>query len=58
MAGSLVSSKRRGVWLAGWFSRSRWKMVDPLYIWSAAAGFLVALVLIVIASIMQTGRLR
>ena len=58
MAGSLVSTRRRGIRLADWFSRGGWKVVDPLYIWSAAAGLLVALVLIVIASVMQTARLR
>jgi heme exporter protein D len=58
MAGSLVSIKRCGVLLADWFSRGSWRMVDPLYVWSAAAGFLVAFVLIVIASMMQAGRLH
>jgi len=67
MAGSPVSIRlfgdgnwvrRRGVLLADWLSRGGWKTVDPLYIWSAAAGLVAALVLILIASIMQAGRLR
>jgi len=41
----------------GWLARRGWKAVDPLYIWSAAAGFLVALVLIAVDLAMQSGRL-
>lgn len=51
-------SKRRGGLLTGWFARGGWKKVDPLYIWSAAAGLFVALVLITVAAVMQTGRLH
>ena len=40
------------------FLRRCWQAIDPLYIWSAAAGFLVALVLIAVATIMQTGHLH
>jgi len=42
----------------GGFLRRGWQAIDPLYIWSAAAGCFVALVLIVLASIMQTGHLH
>ena len=50
-------SKPRGILPAGWSLRSRWNAVEPLYIWSAAAGLLVATVLIVVAVLMQTRRL-
>jgi hypothetical protein len=49
--------KPRGTPPAGWFWRARRKAVDPLYLWSAALGFLVALVLIVLAVLMQTRHL-
>ena len=35
-----------------------WRTVDPLYIWSAVIGLFLALVLIVVAQAMQTGRLH
>lgn len=35
-----------------------WRTVDPLYIWSAVIGLFLALVLIVVAQVMQTGRLH
>ena len=35
-----------------------WRTVDPLYIWSAVIGLSVAFVLIVVAQVMQTGRLH
>jgi hypothetical protein len=41
---------------SGWFPRGVWKTIDPLYIWSAAAGILVALVLIAVALVIQAGR--
>ena len=34
-----------------------WRAVDPLYIWSAVIGLSVAFVLIIVAQVMQTGRL-
>ena len=40
------------------FLRRGWQAIDPLYIWSAAAGCFVALVLIVLATIMETGHLH
>ena len=46
--------KLRSIRPVGWFWRNGGKLVDPLYVWSAAAGFLVALVLIVLAILMQT----
>jgi len=49
--------KRRDGVPNGWLARRGWKAVDPLYIWSAAAGFLVALVLIAVDLAMQSGRL-
>lgn len=33
-----------------------WRSIDPLYVWSAAAGFLVALVLIIVALAIQSAR--
>jgi hypothetical protein len=45
--------KPRGTPPAGWFWRAGRKAVDPLYLWSAALGLLVALVLIALAIIMQ-----
>jgi hypothetical protein len=48
--------KQRGAVLPSkWFLRGGWKTVDPLYIWSAAAGLFVALVLIAVAMVIQTG---
>lgn len=34
------------------------RTVDRLYIWSAVIGLFLAVVLIVVAQVMQTGRLR
>jgi len=34
-----------------------WRTVDRLYIWSAAVGLFVALLLIAVAQLMRTGRL-
>jgi hypothetical protein len=34
-----------------------WRTVDRLYVWSAAVGFVVALLLIAAAQLMQTGSL-
>jgi heme exporter protein D len=42
----------------GRLPRGGWKTVDPLYVWSAAVGLFVALVLIAVAQVMQTGRLH
>ena len=38
----------------GGLLREAWRALDPLYLWSAAAGLLVALVLIAIAVARQT----
>jgi hypothetical protein len=35
-----------------------WRSVDPLYIWTAAVGLVVALLLIAVAQVMQSGRLH
>ena len=35
-----------------------WRTVDSLYIWSAVIGLFLGLVLIVVAQVMQTGRLH
>lgn len=35
-----------------------WRSIDPLYVWSAAAGFVVAVVLIIAALAIQTARLH
>jgi hypothetical protein len=35
-----------------------WRNVDPLYIWTAAVGLVVALLLIAVAQLMQCGRLH
>jgi hypothetical protein len=51
-------NRRGGVLPCGWLPRGGWKTVDPLYIWSAVAGLFVALVLIAVAQLMQTGRLH
>jgi len=50
--------QRGGVLPSGWFPRGGWKAIDPLYIWSAAAGIFVALVLIALALVIQTGRVH
>ena len=51
--------KQRGSVLpSGWFPLGVWKTIDPLYIWSAAAGMFVALVLIAVALVIQTGRVH
>ena len=50
--------KQRGVLPGGWLPRGLWRTVDPLYLWSAAIGLFVALVLIEVAQVMQTGRLH
>ena len=47
-----------GILPGGLVPRGGWKTVDPLYIWSAAAGLFVALVLIAVALVMQTGRVH
>jgi hypothetical protein len=41
-----------------WFPRDGWKTVDPLYIWSAAAGLFVAVVLIAVALVIQKARVH
>ena len=41
----------------GWLARRGWKAVDRLYIWSAAAGLFVSLVLIAVDLAMHSGRL-
>jgi hypothetical protein len=43
---------------AGWFPRGGWKIVDPLYFWSAVVGLFLALALIAVAQIIRTGPLR
>ena len=43
----------RSIPSGGWLSNGLRKVVDPLYVWSALAGLLVALVLIAIAMIVQ-----
>jgi hypothetical protein len=50
--------QRGGVLPGGRLPRGGWKTVDPLYVWSAAVGLFVALVLIAVAQVMQTGRLH
>ena len=50
--------QRGGVLPSGWFPRGGWKLIDPLYVWSAAAGLFVALVLIAVALVIQTGRVH
>jgi hypothetical protein len=47
--------KPRVVFPAGRLLRGSWEAIDPLYIWSAAAGLFVALVLIAVAMVIQTG---
>jgi hypothetical protein len=39
-------------------SRGGWRVIDPVYIWSAAIGVLLGLVLIAAALLMQAARLR
>ena len=48
----------RGVLPGGWLLRGAWKAVDPLYVWSAVVGLFVALVLIAVSQVLQTGRLH
>jgi hypothetical protein len=51
--------KQRGrVLPSRWFPRDGWKTVDPLYIWSTAAGLFVAVVLIAVALVIQRGRVH
>jgi hypothetical protein len=42
----------------GWIARGGWKTVDPLYFWSAVVALFVALGMIAIALVIQTGRVR
>jgi hypothetical protein len=49
--------KARGIGPTSWFWRNGGKTIEPLYIWSAAAGFFIALVLIAVAILIQTRNL-
>jgi len=42
----------------GRFARGGWKTVDPLYIWSAVIALFVAIGMIAVALVIQTGRVH
>jgi len=50
--------KRRVDLHGNWLSWGSWNLIDPLYVWSAAIGLLLGLVLIATAVAMQAARLR
>jgi hypothetical protein len=50
--------KQHGLLPSGQLLRRGWEAIDPLYIWSATAGFFVALVLIVVTAILETRHLH